>query len=305
MSVLSFGSLNIDKLYVVPRLARKGETIRAESYIVSPGGKGLNQSIALAKADCKVIHFGAVGAADGEFLVNTLKECENIDTSHILRIGPVPSGHAVITLDQNADNSIVVYGGANRLLSRDYILSCLELGKPGDIVLLQNETNYTDFIISEAYDRGFDVCFNPSPITKELLSYPIRKAEYLILNETESYALAGGKFPENELLFKLQTIFPETNIVLTLGEKGAVFARKKEEGGERIYQDSFKVNAVDTVGAGDTFTGYFLSSITKNRSIRHSLKLACAAAAVCVTKTGSAYSIPDIKEVKAFLSRQS
>ena len=159
MKILNFGSLNIDNVYTVEEFVRPGETVTAKSHTVFAGGKGLNQSIAAARAGAEVIHGGAIGP-DGGFLAALLEDA-GADAGHLLRLD-IPTGHTVIEVDAGGQNRILVWGGANHGLTHAYLEDVFACGSDGDIVLLQNETSLTDSIIRRAHGLGFRVVFNPS-----------------------------------------------------------------------------------------------------------------------------------------------
>lgn len=299
MKILNFGSLNIDRVYGVSHMVKPGETITAEGLNTYAGGKGLNQSIAAARADGKVLHLGAIGN-EGEFLAELLQN-SGADTENILRLD-APSGHAIIQVEPDGQNSIIVFGGANRLLTENYVLSCLEKGEKGDFVLLQNETSETAAIISESAKRGMTVVFNPSPFTESIKALPLSDVGVFIVNEIEAAELAGmneNDEPET-ILAALSARYPKAEIVMTLGKRGAVCKAE----GECFHQSIFEVKAVDTTAAGDTFCGYFLAQRCKGVDIPGALRIAAAASAVSVSRPGAAPSIPTIDEVQEFLKNR-
>ena len=297
MKILNFGSLNIDRVYGVSHIVKPGETITAESLNTYAGGKGLNQSIAAARAGGQVMHLGAIGN-EGEFLAELLKSA-GADTENIMRLDTA-SGHAIIQVEQGGENSIVVFGGANRQLTKEYVLSCLDKGEPGDFVLLQNETNETATIISEAAKRGLIVVFNPSPFNESIKTLPLSDVGLFIVNEIEAAELAGmsGSDEPEKILAALSALYPKADIVMTLGTKGVVCS----VAGEIFRQGIFKVKAVDTTAAGDTFCGYLLASRCKGKNMPDSLRISAAASAIAVSRAGAAPSIPTEDEVQKFLS---
>lgn len=296
MKIINFGSLNIDKVYAVDHIAAPGETVSAAGLTLNAGGKGLNQSLAAARAGAQVLHAGAIGP-DGAFLEQLLKD-SGVDTSPLLHVGG-ESGHAVIQVDAAGQNSIVVYGGANHALTEDYVRQVLDRAQPGDIVLLQNEINVVEPVLRTALLKGLTVCFNPSPIPTESLPYNL--VDIFLVNETEAAALAdlpAGSEAET-ILDNLGWAYPRSTIVLTLGEKGALC---RSDGGNNV-QKAFPVAAVDTTAAGDTFTGYFLAGLCQGKDLTLCLKEAAAAAALAVSRPGAAPSIPSRDEVEAFLKK--
>ena len=299
MKILSFGSLNIDRVYSVSQFVSEGETILAKSLKIFPGGKGLNQSIAAARAGASVIHAGAVGP-EGEFLVDFLRS-NNVNVENIKRTNE-ETGHAVIQVNSSGQNSIIVYGGANQLLDDAYIEHILNCGETGDIVLLQNETNSIGKIIRAAHDHGLYVVFNPSPFPGNMQSIPVELVDCFMVNEIEGAALAGLSQPiQQELLLdSLVKQYPDSAFVLTLGSKGAVY----RSGSESCKHNAFAVQTVDTTAAGDTFCGYFLAGLCSKKTVLQCLKKASAAAAIAVSRAGAAPSIPAYSEVHSFLLLQ-
>ncbi|MEG1447762.1 MAG: ribokinase [Oscillospiraceae bacterium] len=293
MKIFDFGSLNIDKVYGVSDFVCGGETISAENMEVFCGGKGLNQSIAAARSGTECVHCGAVGH-DGDILIAQLKKY-GVNTEYIIK-KQTNSGHAVIQLNKNGQNAIIVYGGANKELTKEYVDFVFEHISKDDFVLVQNETNMVEYIIEKAHQSGNKIAFNPSPITKDIEKYKLKYLEYLIVNETEGEALSGEHEPE-KICGKIAQLYPETKLVLTLGKQGAMYSYRDN----RIFVPAFSVNAIDTTGAGDTFTGYFLSCIMRGNSPDEALKTSCAASALAVMKKGASSSIPKLAEVEEFL----
>ncbi len=296
--ILNLGSLNLDYVYQVERFLRPGETRAAVSRAVFCGGKGLNQSVAAARAGARVSHAGAVGAADGGRLVELLRE-RGVETDRILR-REVPSGHTVIQVAPDGENCILLWPGANRSLTAEELPGLLAGFGPGDLLLLQNETSCVAEAISLGAERGLEVCLNPSPMDAAAAGLPLERCRVLLLNRGEAEALCGPGAPE-EQLERLSARLPETDVVLTLGSAGALLRRAGE--GRTLRQEAFPVEAVDTTGAGDTFTGFFLAARAEGRSPETALREASAAAALAVTRPGAAAAIPDREEVLAFLRR--
>lgn len=297
MKVLNFGSLNIDRVYSVPHNVMPGETITAAELNTYAGGKGLNQSIALGRADAQTVHVGAVGE-DGEFLVDML--CSAGVNTRFIRRTKGSSGHAIIQVSPDGQNSIVIFGGANRTFTSEYIADCLETSEKGDYVLLQNETNEVSAIISEAANRGLKVVFNPSPLTDDILSMPLDLVGLFMVNEIEGAQLANmsSESEPDLILNALCKKYPNADIVLTLGSRGVIC----KIGSELASHPIFKVKPVDTTAAGDTFCGYFLACRCKGMSVNETLRYASAASALTVSRAGAAPSIPTWSEVECFLA---
>lgn len=294
MRILNWGSLNLDKVYDLPHFVQAGETVSAQGYEVFCGGKGLNQSIALARAGAQVFHAGAVGI-DGELLLAALKKA-GADVSRICQVEQ-PSGHAIIQR-VCGENCIIVRGGANCALTERDADRALSGFDKGDVLLVQNETSCVAYILRAAKAKGMRVALNPSPLPKVVEELPIELADWLLVNEVEGAALAGQRVQTNtELLAALRTRYPHTAIVLTLGGEGALYQDEQQT----LAQPCCKVPVVDTIAAGDTFTGYFLAALVEGRPAKEALRRATFAAALAVTKKGAVPSIPACAAVENFL----
>lgn len=294
--VLNFGSLNIDHVYQVPHFVQPGETIHSSGYARHFGGKGLNQSIALARAGAPAAHAGCIGQ-DGLALRDFLQS-NGVDTQSIRPVDS-PTGHALIQVDDAGQNCIILYGGANRCLPEDMADQVLAPYAEGDYLLLQNEVNGLAHIMDRALARGMRVVLNPSPVLPPQHRLPLDRLHCLLVNEVEGASLSGTSQPD-EILPALMALYPDTRIVMTLGREGAVYGFN----GQRLFQPAFSVAAVDTTAAGDTFTGYFVDSLLRGMDAKAALARASAAAAIAVTRPGAAGSIPRSDEVDAFLSEQ-
>ena len=292
MKVLCFGSLNIDYVYQVPRFVSRGETLAASELSVFSGGKGLNQSIALARAGLTVFHAGAVGE-DGGFLIEELRAA-GVDTKYIVSPHGCRTGHAVIQKTPDGDNCILLCGGANQAITRDQIDRVLSECAPGDVLVAQNEISEPAYLLERARARGLRIALNPSPMDGAAADLaPL--SDILLLNEIEAAQLLGRNADcgEEELLRELALRFPKSEIVLTLGEKGSAYAG----GGQRLRQRAVQTKTVDTTGAGDTYTGYFLAGILTGHDPLWSMRCASTAAAIAVSRPGAAPSIPLRAEV--------
>ena len=277
MKVINFGSLNIDLVYRVHHFVRPGETISALNVSRFAGGKGLNQSIALARAGAQTLHAGAIGE-DGDFLLEVLQEC-GVDCSEIVRDPLTPTGHAMIQVADSGENSIVLSPGANHKITSEAIQKTLSRAESGDILLLQNEISSIPEIMHEAAQRNMKIFFNPAPMTNAVLHYPLDLIDTLIVNETEWDALKSHPLP------------CRVNILKTLGARGAVY-------NDTIHVPAGNVDKiVDTTAAGDTFIGYFIAELLREKSIESAMKTAAAASAWCIQKAGAAISIPYLNNV--------
>ena len=286
MKILNLGSINKDFFYSVNDFVKPGETISSIKYNVKIGGKGLNQSVGISKAGQKIYHAGIINK-DDTFILDRLKKW-NINCENIV-LGVNPTGHAIIQVDKNGENSIIIHGGANHDFDIKFIKSVLSKFDSGDILVLQNEINNIKEIIDGAHHKKMKIVFNPAPFNNEILSYDLNKISTLILNQTEGEALSKEKKPVN-ILRVLKSKFNNTEIILTLGEKGSLYSFKDE----LLKIKAHKVDTVDTTGAGDTFIGYYVAGIASKMNKKDNLKRASKAAAIATTKLGGAGSIPRI-----------
>ena len=208
------------------------------------------------------------------------------------------SGHAIIQVDNSGQNCILLYGGTNQELTEDSIDRALDAFGNDGLVLVQNETNLVGSIIQKAHARGLLVAINAAPMDEKVFGYPLELVDWLIVNEIEGASIAKCEF-EVDILPKLNKLYPNMNVLLTLGKRGAVCARGAEQARSGIY--STKV--VDTTAAGDTFLGYFLTEALDQKSLSDALALATAASSICVGVMGAADSVPRRAEVLSALER--
>lgn len=300
MAVINFGSINIDHIYSVPHFVTPGETLSSTQYQSVLGGKGANQSIACALSGCDTKHVGGVHINDSAFVA--ILQQAGVDCQYINQQSAIATGHAIIQVNDEAENAIVLFAGANHALSSKQIDTVLQNATSDDWVLLQNETNAIAEIIDKAAALGLPIAFNPAPMTPEVAALPLEKLSLLMVNEIEAMQLTQTS-TLNEATAVFQSQYPNTEVIMTLGKAGVQYLYQ----GEQIVVKGFDVKAVDTTAAGDTFTGYFLAEYiklndNKRADIEHALLTACAAAAICVTGKGAAPSIPDMATVQQFLT---
>jgi len=293
MAILNLGSLNIDRVFRVPRIVVPGETIASHSLQIFAGGKGANQSVALARAGAEVIHFGKIGH-DGQWLLDKLGQC-GVDTSVIL-LGDSPSGQALIQVDDAGQNAIVVSGGANEEITSDDVDRALDACPQATWLLVQNETSAVGHAIASAKQRGLRVALNPAPMNDRVREYPLELVDLLCVNQTEAAALSG-RVDVEEMLASLAAAWPQCEIVVTLGAEGAICCGPQG----KVRSFARRVTPIDTTAAGDAFLGYYLASRSREVSVAESLEIACRAAALCVTRPGALDSIPTRNEVAAFI----
>lgn len=293
MKILNFGSCNIDYVYSMEHIVIPGETLPSRSLEIFPGGKGLNQSIAIARAGAKVYHAGALGE-DGDMLRHVLLE-NGVDVRFVRTVND-RSGHAIIQLSDKGENSILLYRGANGTMNKAYVDEVLSHFGAGDVLVLQNELNLVPYIIDRAAARGMRILFNPAPFTPDLADLDYNKVTYLVLNEIEACGLGKEQTPALSLQ-RIRALYPAIAVVMTLGGEGCVYADAKQS----FAHPAYRVPVVDTTAAGDTFIGYFLSGIVRGESAKTAVKKASAASALAVSRKGAATSIPHVSELRAAL----
>ena len=313
--ILSIGSINLDEVFIVPHFIRPGETMACLSFERFVGGKGNNQSTALARAGAEVHHAGKIGA-DGRFAVELLRE-SGVDASRVIEAA-MPTGRALIQVDPSGQNCILLFGGANRAIGTADIDAFLSGWGKGDSVLFQNEISALPYAMERAKKQGLRIYLNPSPADEVIQTLPLEAVDCFILNEIEGALLAGKELigeglagedsmaggkdsalsvaeQGEKVLLALRKRFPQADIVLTLGAAGACYSGKD---GTKLTVPAAPVKPVDTTAAGDTFTGYFIAALLRGEQPAVAMKEATAAAGICVTRKGAVVSIPRRDEVR-------
>lgn len=285
MAILNLGSINADMVYAMPHLPAPGETLAADGLQKFLGGKGANMSVAATRAGSEVKHIGAVGA-DGIWAVERLADY-GVDVEHVARLD-TPTGHAIIAVDRDGENLIILYPGANRELTMAQLDRAFAQAVPGDILVLQNETNLQAEAAERGKAKGLRVCYAAAPFDAAAVQAVLPHLDFLILNEVEAEQLrqATGKTPAD---------LGVRDVIITLGAKGA----RHIDGASGAVLDvpALPVTAVDTTGAGDTFTGYVLSALDRGLSMADAMAEAARAGALMVTRRGTADVIPTRQEV--------
>ena len=287
MAIYNLGSVNIDHVYRVPHLPMPGETLASSSFQSGLGGKGANQSIAIARAGGQVFHIGAIGS-DGGWLADKMADA-GVDT-RFLSVIEVSTGHAIINVDDEAENTIVLYSGANRALTEMHVNKALSDAGAGDWLLLQNETNMGAYAASLAKDKGMKVAYAAAPFDSDAAAAMLPMTDLLAVNDIEAAQLS-------EALGVDAANIPVNQMLITRGADGATL----QTGGEADFVKASRVEPVDTTGAGDTFLGYFLCSLDMGRTPQDALLHATAASAIQVTNLGAAEAIPTLSDVNEFL----
>lgn len=292
--ILNFGSLNIDYVYALDHIVKEGETEASVGYQVFEGGKGLNQSVALARAGAQVYHAGKIGK-EGLFLKSALEQ-SGVDCRY-LAVDEGANGHAIIQRAANGQNSIILYPGANHKITPDDMDNVLSNFSSDDILVCQNEISQMEYLIKAASSKGMKIAWNPSPITGIVEKVDFRQITWLIINEIEGQAITGKTEPQ-DILIALRSEYPQLRVVLTLGDAGSVY----QDSQVTLSQQRYTVPVKDTTAAGDTFLGYFVRECASDSAdIANALKLASMAAALAVSKEGAMPSVPMRADVEAAL----
>ena len=292
MTIYNLGSINLDYFYRLPHLVSAGETLSATEHRIALGGKGANQSVALAKAGVEVFHIGAFGKKDLFFLDEMSSVGVNIENIALLE---TESGHAIVMVDSNTgENQIVLSGSANYQISEEQIISALVNAKETDWALAQNETCLVHEFLLCAKKKGLKICYSAAPFVAEQTASLLHLTDLLVVNEGEADALL--KFTNKGI-----QALGLPNLVITLGSKGARYIGKEGE----FLVSPFNVNAIDTTGAGDTFLGYLLASLSQGLTMMQAMSYGSAAASLQITKPGALPAIPTFQEVRHFLEENA
>ncbi|SMO95345.1 ribokinase [Paracoccus laeviglucosivorans] len=291
MTIYNLGSINIDHVYRLTALPRAGETLHSHALSLGMGGKGSNQSIAAAKAGGEVVHLGAMGTGDA-WVLERLAQA-GVQTDRIARLAEQPTGHAIILVDDAAENCIVIHGGANVALPPELVSRDMAGIGPDDILLMQNETNQQVEAAAHARANGARVIYSAAPFQIDALRAVLPHVSVLAVNEgeaREAFAALGQDLPIDGLL-------------ITRGAEGAEYRDLIR--GTTHRQAAFRVTPKDTTGAGDCFAGWFAAGLARGEDAPTALRHAAAAAALQVTREGAGDAMPDRDEVMAFLKTQA
>ncbi|MQY41872.1 ribokinase [Epibacterium sp. SM1969] len=288
MAIWNLGSINLDIVYSMSRLPLAGETLAADRVEQFLGGKGANMSVAAARAGATVHHIGAIGP-DGEN-ARTKLDSFGVGIDHVVTLDR-PSGHAIIAVAaEDGENQIILFAGANRAITKDQVRMAFANARETDLFITQNETNMQLEAAKVAKEKGLRVCYAAAPFDVEAVRQILPYLDFLILNEVEAEQLEAsiGKAPQQLGI---------RDVIITLGADGA--RHFAGDTGEMRTVAAHKVEAVDTTGAGDTFTGYVLAGLDQGLSMADAMEQASRAGALMVMRHGTADVIPTLAEVKA------
>ena len=295
-NICVIGSLNMDLVVNVDTMPKPGQTIIGSNFKEVPGGKGANQAVAMARLNGNVSMIGKVGEDGfGQTLINSLKN-DKVDTTYI-QTSKGATGVALITVDKN---SIVVSPGANFEVKEDDIDNNIEAIKNSDIVVLQLETplNTIKYALNKAKELNKYTILNPAPAVK-LDDEIIKNVDLLTPNETELEIISGVSIETEEDIQKAAQIMIEKGVkelIVTLGSKGSLYINKEKS----MFKKAYKVEAVDTTAAGDSYTGALAVALSQDKNIEDAMDFASKVGALSVLKEGAQSSLPTLEDVKNF-----
>lgn len=296
------GSSNTDLVAKSPKLPAPGETVLGSQFVIAPGGKGANQAVAIARLGGDVTFVARLGADEfGDQRLEDFKR-DGINTSFIFRDGEVPSGVALIFVDDGGENMITVVQGANARLSPADIDRAKAAIESADMVVLQLETplETVEHAVAIAAGKGISVILNPAP-GRKLEPRLIEKIDCLTPNETEAEILTGIKVTSDDAARKAGAKLLELgagSVVVTMGKRGAMLITDEQSS----LIPAFAVDAVDATAAGDAFTGGLVYALASGKELRDAVQFANAAAALAVTKMGAQPSMPTRGELEQFVA---
>jgi len=302
--ILVIGSSNVDLVVDVPHTPKTGETILAKNMLKLPGGKGANQAFACGKLGGNVSFLSAIGDdSAGELLTHSLKSA-NVNQDCVSKIKDADTGIALIYIDAEGDNCIVVITGANDSCDVDYVTSHDDMLKDCDIMMIQAEVPIDAVLhsIRVAGKYGKTVIFNPAPAPKGLPDDIWKDIDFLTPNESELEILAGVSTDSEENMRVACGKLLEKgvkNVIITLGARGALLCNSDTF----VIYPAYKVKAVDTTAAGDTFNGALAVALAKGWNLADSIDFANRAAAVSVSRKGAQASIPSQGDIVAYFEQ--
>ncbi|PJG81914.1 ribokinase [Caviibacterium pharyngocola] len=307
------GSINADHVISVPHFARPGETLTGSQYHIAYGGKGANQAVAAARLTDfslgnKVNFIGCIGSDEIGRAMKKAFEQDGLDVSAVNEIAGETTGVAMIQVAESGENSIVISAGANGALTAEVVAQHEDKIRQADYLLMQLETPLDAILAAAklAQSQGTKVVLNPAParpLSDELLGL----LDIITPNETETEILTGIQVKDEQSAVLAAQVFHQKGIetvLITLGSKGVYISQQQSGKIEGQIISGFRVNAVDTTAAGDTFNGAFLTALLEERSLFDAIRFAHAAAAISVTCKGAQPSIPSRLETDNFLARQ-
>jgi len=305
MGILVFGSINMDLTTYVPKLPRPGETLRGSSFITVPGGKGSNQAVACARLGASTYFVGRVGKDSFGPEVLQIVKNEGVDLSQVITDPKNGTGLAVISVDENAENSIIIISGANIAFDSSDVERAKSLLANTNVLMLQLEASLepTFEVAKAASQKGLKVILDPAP------AYPIPQdvfpfIDFITPNETETEALVGFKPANQEDAARAAIALKAKGVrtaIIKMGSQGAYYDSPEGSG----FVRAFKVNAIDTVAAGDAFNAGLAVAISEGKSVSEAVRWGAAAGAIATTRKGALPSMPHRDEMEKLLKEQA
>lgn len=300
--VTVIGSLNVDTILEIPRLPKPGETLAMHNQSFAGGGKGSNQGIAAGRAGADTYFIGKIGDdTNGKFMINSMKE-SGINVDQVTITKDAKTGQAFILLDDKGQNSILVYGGANQKLAVDDVKNAENTIADSDFIITQFETplDVAEAAFKTAKANDVVTILNPAPARQAIPASLLAVSDLVVPNETESQTLTGVEITDEASMVKAADKMHAMGakcVIITVGSKGAFYHTAD---GNTGFVDAFKVKAVDTTAAGDTFIGALSSQLKKDMSnLPEAIWFANRASSITVQRMGAHPSIPTLAEIEA------
>lgn len=298
--IVVLGSINIDTILNIARLPLPGETMAMHGRSIAGGGKGANQAIAAVRAGAETSFIAKIGkdhAAD--FMIDTFKS-DGLNIQNVTEDDVAGTGKAYILLDDNGQNSILIYGGANQTITVEDIRNASETIKSADCLITEFETplEASTEAFKIAKENNVLTILNPAPAKQNIPEELLKLTDIIVPNETEAQAITGIEVvdePSMAQAAKKMHAMGVKNVIITVGANGSFYSQSEKSG----FVNAYKVNTVDTTAAGDTFIGYLASKLDPDLSnIEEAMKFASKASSITVQTQGAQNSIPYVKDVE-------
>lgn len=301
--IVVLGSINMDLVTFCERAPIGGETLLGKEFRQIPGGKGANQAVAMGKLGAEVTMLGKVGTEGmGDILLSSMKN-DGVDVSRIEKVEGVSTGIAKIVVEDNGQNRIIVVPGTNGLVDVEYVERNLDAIAEADILVCQLEIplETVKYAFQKAKELGKTTILNPAP-ARVLDAEIIKNSDYIIPNETELETISGEKVDVSLTLDSVEKAAGKLldagvkGLLITLGSKGSLYIEREMQ----TLASAYRVKAVDTTAAGDSFIGGFVRGLAEGMELKECIELGTKVAAISVTRIGAQTSLPTWEEVKNF-----
>ena len=298
--IVVLGSINVDIILNIARLPLPGETMAMHDRSTAGGGKGANQAIAAVRAGADTSFIAKIGQdRSADFMLDTFK-FDGLNIDHVTKDEKAGTGQAYILLDDNGQNSILIYGGANQTITTEDIKNAADTIAEADCLITEFETplDAATEAFKIAKENNVLTILNPAPAKTDIPEELLKLTDIIVPNETEAEAITGIKVTDQPSMVaaanKLHTMGIK-NVIITVGANGSFYSVDEKTG----FVDAYKVNTVDTTAAGDTFIGYLASKLSSDLSnIEEAMKFASKASSITVQTQGAQNSIPHVRDVE-------